>query len=384
MHGTIESSFRVEWRPLTELGAVAAEWWALAARALEPNVFYEPAFARAAARVFGREAGAGLVWSRGTPPRLLGFFPGRITRRRYGIPLPILTGWTHPFGPLGTPLVERDLSEPVIAAWLDHVARDAQLPKLMLLPYVPEDGAWAQAFGNVIDRRGGCMKSFGRHARAQLAPGNAREDYLGRAVGGKKRKELRRQRKRLADQGLLMSASTGESAAVFRAVDDFFALEAGGWKGRAGTAAREHEDIRKFLQTAVTDLASEGKARVARLLLDARPIAAIVVLRSGTTAWCWKIAYDERFARSSPGVQLLLDVTQELLDDPTVLRADSCADENHPMIDHVWRERLVLADRLVSVGPESNTAFRLACALETGRRAAVASAKQLRALMRRT
>ena len=85
-----------------------------------------------------------------------------------------MTGWTHPFGPLGTPLVERDLSEPVIAAWLDHVARDAHLPKLMLLPYVPEDGAWARAFGNVIDRRSGRMKSFGRHARAMLAPGDAR------------------------------------------------------------------------------------------------------------------------------------------------------------------------------------------------------------------
>ena len=34
-----------------------------------------------------------------------------------------------------------------------------------------------------------------------LAPGDARADYLERAVGGKKRKELRRQRKRLGDQG---------------------------------------------------------------------------------------------------------------------------------------------------------------------------------------
>ena len=160
-----------------------------------------------------------------------------------------------------------------------------------------------------------------------------------------------------------------------RAVDDFFALEAGGWKGRAGTAARDDEDVRKFLQTAVTDLAGEGKARVARLLLDARPIAAIIVLRSGATAWCWKIAYDERFARFSPGVQLLLDVTQELLDDQSVARADSCADENHPMIDHVWRERLVLADRLIRLGPDGGAAFALAGALEASRRAAIRSVK---------
>ena len=143
----------MEWRPLAELGAVAAEWWALAARALEPNVFYEPAFARAAAPVFGREAGAGLVWSRGTPPRLLGLFPGADRA-------PAL--WRSAAGPdrLDASLSARSArrwssatpSEPVIAAWLDHVARDAQLPKLMLLPYVPEDGAWAQAFGNVARR----------------------------------------------------------------------------------------------------------------------------------------------------------------------------------------------------------------------------------------
>ena len=178
MHGTIESAFRVEWRPLTEMAAVAAEWRALAACALEPNAFYEPAFARAAAPVFGRDVGAGLVWSRATPARLLGFFPARIEHRRYGIPLPVLTGWTHPYGPLGTPLVAHDWSEPVIAAWLEHVASNATLPNIMLLPRMPVTGACAAALDRVIARRGGGTRDFGRHARALLAPGSGRAEYL--------------------------------------------------------------------------------------------------------------------------------------------------------------------------------------------------------------
>ena len=68
MHGTIESIFRIEWRPLAELAAIAEEWRALVDRALEPNVFYDPAFALAAAPVFGPDTGAGLVWSRGAAP----------------------------------------------------------------------------------------------------------------------------------------------------------------------------------------------------------------------------------------------------------------------------------------------------------------------------
>ncbi|MGD9768425.1 MAG: GNAT family N-acetyltransferase [Pseudolabrys sp.] len=383
MHGTIEQAFRVEWRPLAGMGAVAAEWQALASTAMEPNVFYEPAFASASASVFGHDVGAGLVWSRTTPARLLGFFPARIERRRYGIALPVLTGWTHPYGPLGTPLVAGDWGEPVIAAWFEHVANHATLPKILLLPYVPVAGAWADALDRVVARHGGAARDFGRHVRALLAPGDDRGDYLQHAVGGRKRKELRRQRKRLSDLGVLMSAGTGETAAVMRALDDFFALEAGGWKGRAGTAARDREDIRKFLQTAVTDLAGQGKARVARLVLDTNAIAAIIVLRSGATAWCWKIAYDEGFARFSPGVQLLLDVTQELLADNDIVRADSCADADHPMIDHVWRERLTVADRLIRLGPDGGAVFRLAAALEAARRATIRTAKSLRQIVRR-
>ncbi len=383
MHGTIESLFRVEWRPLAELAALAAEWRALASRALEPNVLYEPAFALAAQPVFGRDVGAGLVWSRSSEPRLLGLFPARIERRRYGVPLPVLVGWTHPYAPLGAPLVDRETGEAVIAAWFDHLSHHPQLPSLVLIPFFPLEGPLSRALDAVVARRHGRSVSFARHARALLAPAGGREDYLDQAVGRRKRKELRRQRKRLADSGVVMSSSVGEPSAIAHALDDFLALEAGGWKGRAGTAARAHTDVRKFMEAAVTGLAGEGKARIDRLFVDARPIAASVVLKSGASAWVWKIAYDEAFARFSPGVQLLLDVTEGLLGDPAVARADSCATPDHPMIDHVWRERLVLADRLVRIGPENAAACALACALEAALRAAIAGTKALRDLVRR-
>jgi CelD/BcsL family acetyltransferase involved in cellulose biosynthesis len=383
VHGTIESAFRVEWRPLGELCAIAAEWWALAARALEPNVFYEPAFARAAAPAFGDGVGAGLVWSRGLPARLLGFFPARIERRRYGVALPVLTGWTHAYAPLGVPLVDRDGSEAIIAAWLAHVAGDAELPDLLLLPYLPIENPFARALDAIVARRGGQTATFARHARALLAPGADRDDYLNRAIAGKRRKKMRWQRKRLADNGAVITTSSGEPVAVAKGLEDFIALEAAGWKGRAGTAVRDRVELHQFLTSAVGALADEGKVRLAWLLLDTRPIAVFVTLTSGATAWCWKIAYDESFAHASPGVQLLLDVTQDLLDDPRIARADSCATENHPMIDHVWRERLVVADRLVNPGPGNRASFAVVRALEKSRRMAIGGVKAARDLIRR-
>jgi CelD/BcsL family acetyltransferase involved in cellulose biosynthesis len=381
MHGMIESDFRVEWRPLAELARIAPEWQSLAARALEPNVFLEPAFALAAAPVFGRDVGAGLVWSRASPCRLMGLFPARIERRRYGVALPVMVGWTHPFAPLGTPLIDRDAGAAVMSAWFDHLAGSTDLPRLLLMPYLPVAGAVAQAFAAALAQRDGKSVALAGHQRALLAPAADRAHYLDRAVGAKKRKELRRQRKRLAEAGAILWNIVREPAAMATALGDFLALEAAGWKGRAGTAAGADDSIRAFMAEAVTGLAREGKAQIARLSAGGAPIAAIVTLKSGPTAWCWKIAYDEAFARFSPGVQLLLEVTQALLDDPEIACADSCATADHPMIDHVWRERLALADHLVRLGPQPQLAFAVAGTLERLRWAATASLKRLRDLV---
>jgi hypothetical protein len=132
------------------------------------------------------------------------------------------------------------------------------------------------------------------------------------------------------------------------------------------------------MRDAVTGLAADGHARIDRLMQNGRPLAAAITLRSGTSAWFWKIAYDEEFARHSPGVQVSLDLTERLLADPAVARADSCATAGHPMIDHLWRERLALADLLIAPSAEALTRLHVARHLETLRRALIATAKFIR------
>jgi len=374
-------SFAVEWRKLAELGSIADQWRELAVRALDPNVFYEPAFALAAAGVFGRDAGAALVWSGTTPRKLLGFFPARIETRRYGLKLPILVGWTHPYAPLGTPLVEREAAEPVIAAWLQHLADNPELPGLLLLPFLPADGPFAAALDAILRRAQMPAADFNRHRRAQLAPGGDRLLYVERSLGQHKHKELRRGVRRLGEVGAILFTTATAPSAVAAALEDFFKLESRGWKGQAGTAAVCHDEIRSFIKAAVTGLAAQGKVAINRILIDGRAIAATIMLRSADAAWFWKIVYDENFAQYSPGVILTLVVTEELVDDAATARTDSCATPNHPMIDHIWRERLALCDRLVAVRPQAS--FSAARRLELLRSAAIAAARGFRRRFRR-
>jgi CelD/BcsL family acetyltransferase involved in cellulose biosynthesis len=365
-----------ERRPLAALAEIVAPWRELAVRAAEPNVFHDPGFALAAAPEFGGGVEAILVWSADMPRRLVGLFPFELVARRYGVKLPLLVGWTHRFAPLGTPLVDRDACADAIAAFLDHVAGDETLPNHLLLSWLNEAGPVAQALQSALACRGGGYAPFDRHQRALLRPEAEREGYVERAMSPKRLKKLHRQRHRLGDTGPLSFAMVTAPGEVASALQDFLALEAGGWKGRAGTAIVQDPAIACFASNAIASLAASGQARIASLCCQSRPIASAVTLTSGNGAWVWKIAYDERFSAGSPGVQICLDLTETLLAEPAIAFADSCATPDHPMIDRMWRERLEMADWLVTLTPGSR--FGLMCRLEAARRRAVALARQWR------
>jgi hypothetical protein len=149
---------------------------------------------------------------------------------------------------------------------------------IVMLPLIARDGAFAAALARVLAQRGGTSASFDEHARALLAP-RRRENYLDH-IPGKKLKELRRQRRRLEDAGAIVHmAASGPAAAV--ALTDFMALEAAGWKGRAGGAARADAATETFMREAVIALAAKGDARIDRLTHDGQLIAASITPLAG-------------------------------------------------------------------------------------------------------
>jgi tetratricopeptide (TPR) repeat protein len=353
------TNFIVEWRPLAALRSIVGEWSELAGAALEPNIFYEPAFALPAANIYGSQVGAVLVWSKASPQRLVGLFPSRIERNDDKF---VLVGWRHAQIALGTPLIHRDFPDSVVETFLDYVYYTPRLPKILIFPFIRDLGPFASVLGRVLLRLGDRAAMFDRHQRGQFAPGRERASYLDRAIGSKKRRNnLRRVRRHLEETGRLLFTTATSQPEIAAALPDFFALEAGGWKGRAGTAAASRPDELQIFEAAVKDFAAEGKARVDRLLFNDHAIAASIMFRSGNDAWFWKIAYDEDFAQVSPGVQLMVDLTKALLSDLTITRVDGCAKRDNSLINHIWRERLSIIHLVISTGPETNVGFELAC-----------------------
>ncbi len=375
-------SLIVEWLDLTQLDAIIDDWRDPSGTHAGPERILRARFRARRRAPFGHGAGALLVWSGSLPRKLLGLFPSQIVKRRYGLKLVLLVGWTHPYAPLGTPLVDREAAEPVIAAWLGHLAENTALPGLVLLPFMPEQGPFAAALDAILRRTQMPSAQFNPHTRALLEPSAARSSYLEHALGGRKYRELRRTVRRLGEAGTLSYTTVTEPDAVAAALEDFFVLEASGWKGKAGTAAACDQNIVDFVRSAVTGLAAENKVAIDRLVLDGQPVASGITLRSGDTAWFWKIAYDETLARHSPGVTLISLVTERLAADTMIVCADSCATADHAVINRTWSERLALHDLLIAVRPQAH--FTRAVQLERLRNETIAAAKRLRGLLRRS
>jgi hypothetical protein len=248
-----------------------------------------------------------------------------------------------------------------------------------MLPLIAAQGPVALAIEAAVVARGGRSRTFGAYERPMFLPTGA-----GRcldALDGRQRRRLASQRRKLEEAGDFASEVETSPASVAGALADFLALEARGWKGRAGTAATQHPELATFVTAAVQGLAAQGKAIGGRLVHRGDAIAAAIVLRSGHGAWGWKIAYDEAAARASPGVQILLDVTDRMTAEPAIAWCDSCAAPDQPTFDSIWRERLAIADRLIAVTPQAP--FGLACTLETWRRGLRAAARNARDRLRK-
>jgi hypothetical protein len=124
-------------------------------------------------------------------------------------------------------------------------------------------------------------------------------------------------------------------------------------------------------------LATKGSLRLWKVVFDGKPIAMMSGLVKGDQGWLGKIAYDERFARYSPGVMVVLDATERLIDQERLDLVDSCAIPDHPMINNIWRDRLALRDVMIKGRDLSTTAFNLLLTAEKGRRQLRTSAKAL-------
>ena len=280
--------------------------------------------------------------------------------------------WASPLSFSGTPLIALQDPASVLQAFLG-----AQRGRVLQLRTIPASGPFWDMLTGAVTAMGGAIEILNHRERAALAAQPSFEAWFSGNFERKRRKEYRRLRSRLAEEGTLESLAWAPGDPVDPWVDELIALEALGWKGRRGTALATDAVMAKAFREALHLLAGEGSLRFWKIAFNGKPIAMMSGIVKGDQGWLGKIAYDENFARYSPGVMLILDATERLIDKERLALVDSCAIPGHPMISNIWRDRIALCDVMIRGPGLPAPAFRLLVAAEKARVAARAKAKSL-------
>jgi CelD/BcsL family acetyltransferase involved in cellulose biosynthesis len=351
-------------KSLTEVDTPAfrAAWDVLVTQASEPNPFFEPWLLIPALRQWGDGVTIKAWYHYG---RLGGLLPLRTSGDYYGHRVPHAAGWLHPNAFCGAPLIVAGHEEAFWRALLADCDRGPARHLFLHLPRLPADGPALAALDRVLADRPRAHYTAAEESRAILTGGSTAAAYLDAAMSAKKRKELRRQRTRLAEEGSLTFERIEGDQGLAQWTEEFLALEAAGWKGAQGSALASADETRTFFAETLAGAAAAGRLERLVLRLDGRAIAMLANFITAPGAYSFKTAFDEAYARFSPGMLLQLE-NLALLERPGIHWADSCAVEGHPMIERLWRDKRRMVSRNIAIGgPLRRTVFRLLKAYET-------------------
>ena len=332
---------RVAFLPVAEMDAAFTKTWiALAEQASEPNIFYEQWFLSPGLTAFDHHPDMRLflLWA-GEPghSQLLGLLPLGPQSHFGRWPVPHVQNWMHHNCFLGTPLVRKGF-EPVFWEQLLTALDAGDWPGFLHINGMTIGGPLDQALRAVCGNQKRRCDLVHSETRALLQSDLGSEAYFNATVRGKKRKELRRQAKRLEELGAITYGKYSGSEGLDQWIDEFLQLERCGWKGLGGSALDSVGQTREFFREALLGAALAGQLERYDIRLEGTPLAMLVNFHSGRHSFSFKTAFDEAFARFSPGVLLQLE-NLKMLDDPSIVWMDSCAAQDHPMIDSLWSDR---------------------------------------------
>ncbi len=358
----------------------------LAARAVEPNIFFNPRFlAPAMPRLEDRDVRLAVIRDGNEfRSRLRLLVPFSIERPSMPFSVSHLRVWSSSFGPLGTPLLDSDDPVGVMGDCVEMISRPhLNLPRVLVMPEVRLDGPFAAMLGLVAEHRNLPLQVIHKVERAHLQSDVSGDDYLRKTLNSHHLGEFRRLKRRLGDKGTLDYVIARQPDKVRLGIENFLILEASGWKGRAGTAMAVDRYRAAFVREAAHRLAENDMCRVHSLLLDGKTIASLVVFVERGVAYTWKTAYDEAYAAYSPGMLLMIETTRTHLDDPNIDVTDSCAIPDHPMMNRLWAERRPLGTFVLGTAPDTSRQTRQAALYLERQSRARSMARRLRERVRK-
>ncbi len=333
----------------------------LSNRAMEPNIFCTGRFlAPAMPRMEDKTIHMAILRDEANGRyRARVLLPYSIERPGFSLGAPIIRAWANAFSPLGTPLVDAENAAESIDDFLDALGKpEAKLPSVLVLPDVRLDGQATQLFRAIAMSKNLPVMQTAEYERPKLESLLEGETYLANSVSRKHMRNLERLWRKLESEGEVVYKVARQPEEVRLRTEEFLLLEASGWKGRKRSALMNDRYRAAFAREAINNLAETDNVRIHTIDLNGQAIASLIVFVKAGEAYTWKTAYDEAYSAYSPGSLLMAQVTEWHLDDANIVRTDSLATPDHPLMSRIWTERYQMGTVIIGLNPNSDRDIR--------------------------
>jgi CelD/BcsL family acetyltransferase involved in cellulose biosynthesis len=320
---------------------IVPAWDDLAARALEPNPFYESWMLLPAIEAFGLERSFRLVtiWTGG---QLDAVVPLERTKGFKGLPLPAFTSWRHRHMLLSTPLVRQQGATETLDALVEWLKKAPEGAEIAGMQHLVKDAAFHRMLVEVLKDAGIRPLAVDSYQRPVLRRRRDADTYMAENISAKDRTELRRRERRLVEQGALSYVALEGGEDVGRWIEEFLQLEASGWKGKEGTALACTEANRRFATEIFAAAYQRGRLHIVGVDLDGKPIARCTSFIAGPGSYAFKPAYHEAYAKFSPGIIAEVARIRHFHGMPEVRWMDSFTDAGNTVMSRLWSDRITV------------------------------------------
>jgi hypothetical protein len=337
------------------LASFVYHWDDLAEHAVEPNPFYESWMLLPALRNYGsgKDLRFLMVFGETGNSLLCAVFPLVRAHRFMGLPVSTWTMWKYDHCPLTTPLIRKGYEREALKVLFEWLGSGEGECDLLELKHVAADGPFQQALVDRLHVIGSVPIVGELFTRALFRPEINAEQYFTRVMSAKSRSVFRRKSKLIAELGTVEFTTLQPADNIDGWIESFLRIERSGWKGREGSALACKDSHRNFLLEAGTEAFRRKRLLMPAMLLNGKAIAQHCYFLSGHGSFFFKPAFDETYARFSPGLQLECETIRQLHETPYVKWMDSCTSPDNDMYNRLFLSRRTIETLLIPLGKRS-------------------------------
>lgn len=355
-------------RELTETDERA--WRELAKRAIEPNPLFEPDCLIPASRYLAGGTEMRLVIAE-EDGRFFACFPviripsnARPSVTWRGIRRATFSSQVRRLRFDGTPLIDEERGAEAATALFSTLTSRGHSPGagVLVLESVAADGPVAEYLDAAARTVGLPFYNYHSWFRPIV---RRRDELTYRNIHGREHRRLLARKARQLGRSLGGEVHLVDRSADKSAVDTLLAVEAAGWKGEIGEVAAAqpgspawfrggammlHPGEPDWFREMCDRFRESGRLVLYSLDVGDTLVAMQLMVRAGAGLFDLVMAYDETYARYSPGVQLVIGAIDRFHEATDAQWLDSCCSESNRTMPRMFPDRRMVSTVLVGIG----------------------------------